>query len=490
MEPFRLARRGAPALLAALGLFACSGGEPPTAPQAPAAATTSLPLVNSLADPGDGICTPAQCTLREALGDPTRIEIAFAKGFGGTITLDPTLGPLVIDGRFLSISGPTRGIVVRRRAGDPEFGILKVRNDAHVRLANLTLTGGADSRGGGIEVAGSELSLVNVTVSGNSAGGTGGGMYVDDSQVFLTRSTVIGNSSAVHGGGIYSDGELTLTNSTVRDNSAASSGGGIYNISSDLTLVQSTIQGNEAVGLDDGIEGGGGIYNVGPGTVAIAGTTIAGNRAPEASGGGLLNINTFPQFPIIVTSTISGNSAAVYGGGIYSNNAAVLALNSTLSGNRAVFGGGAWATQDAILSLINSTVAANGAATGGGVGTLGGGELHLLNSLVARNTASNIEPDVSKAASTALFARFTLVGDGTGSGIADAVDGNKVGTGTAPVDPKIGKLGNNGGATRTHALLTGSPAIDAGTDAECQPTDQRGVTRPRGAHCDMGSYER
>jgi predicted outer membrane repeat protein len=489
MEPLRPGRRGAPALLAALGLFACSG-ESPTAPEVPALATTTLPLVNSLADPGDGICTPAQCTLREALFDPFRSEIAFAKGFGGTIILNPTLGTLVIDGRFVSISGPTRGIVIRRSAGDPEFGILTVRNGAHVRLANLTLTGGAAVRGGGIEVAGSELSLVNVTVSGNSAAGTGGGIYVDDSKVVVDRSTVSGNSSAVHGGGIYNDGQVTLTNSTVRDNSAASSGGGIYNISSDLTVLQSTIQGNEAGGLDDEIEGGGGIYNVGPGTVAIALTTIAGNRAPEASGGGLLNINTFPQFPIVSRSTISGNSAAVYGGGIYTNNAAVLALNSTLSGNSAVFGGGAWSTLDGILSLVSSTVATNGAATGGGVGTLGGGELHLLNSLVARNTASNIEPDISKAASTSLFARFSLVGDGTGSGIADAVDGNRVGTGTAPIDPKIGKLGNNGGPTRTHALLTGSPAINAGSDADCQATDQRGVTRPRGAHCDIGSYER
>jgi hypothetical protein len=180
----------------------------------------------------------------------------------------------------------------------------------------------------------------------------------------------------------------------------------------------------------------------------------------------------------------------VYGGGIYSNNAGVLAHNSTMSGNSAVFGGGAWSTLDGILSLVSSTVATNGAATGGGVGTLGGGELHLLNSLVARNTASNIEPDISKAASTALFARFSLVGDGTGSGIADAVDGNKVGTGTAPIDPKIGKLGNNGGPTRTHALLTGCPAINAGSDADCPANDQRGVTRPRGAHCDIGSYER
>ena len=489
MEPLRPGRRGAPALLAALGLFACSG-EPTTAPQPPTQATAPLPLVNSLADPGDGTCTPAECTLREALLDPTRNEIGFAKGFGGTITLDPTVGTLVIFGRFLSVSGPTRGVTIRRRAGDPDFGILAVQSGAHVRLANLTLTGGAASRGGGIEVTGSELSLVNVTVSGNHAEGTGGGIYVDDSQVFLDRSTVSGNSSAVHGGGIYNDGKVTLTSSTVRDNSAASSGGGIYNISSDLTVLLSTIQGNEAAGLEDGFEGGGGIYNVGPGVVRIGGTTIAGNRAPEASGGGLFSINTLPEFPIIGTSTFSGNSAAVYGGGIYINNAAVLAVNSTLSGNSAVFGGGAWSTVGATLSLANSTVAMNGASAGGGLGTLDGGALNLLNSLVARNTASSTDPDVSKAASTALLARFTLVGDGTGSGIADAVDGNKVGTGTAPIDPKIGKLGNNGGPTRTHALLIGSPAINAGSDGECYPTDQRGVTRPRGPHCDMGSYER
>jgi predicted outer membrane repeat protein len=381
-------------------------------------------------------------------------------------------------------------MVIRRNGDDPEFGLLTVQNGANVRLANLTLTGGSTGSGGGINVDDSELSLVNVTVSGNSAGSTGGGLYVDDSQVFLTRSTVSGNSSGVHGGGIYNDGEVSLANSSIRDNSAGSSGGGIYNTSSNLTVESSTIQGNEALGIDDTFEGGGGIFNVGTGTVNITGTTIAGNRAPEASGGGMLNVNTSPSFANIRGSTISGNSAAVFGGGIYNNNATALTVNSTVSGNAAVFGGGAWILQSSILFMVNSTVAKNGAETGGGIGTLGGGELNVINSLVAGNTASNIEPDVSKAASTSLLARFNLIGDGTGSGIADGVDGNQVGTGTAPIDPKLGKLSANGGPTKTHALILGSPAIDAASDGECPATDQRGVARPQGAHCDIGSYER
>ncbi|MBA2408343.1 MAG: hypothetical protein H0V62_00685, partial [Gammaproteobacteria bacterium] len=58
-------------------------------------------------------------------------------------------------------------------------------------------------------------------------------------------------------------------------------------------------------------------------------------------------------------------------------------------------------------------------------------------------------------------------------------------------------LANNGGSTQTHALVTGSPAVDAINNGTCPPpnTDQRGVTRPQdgnqdgGVACDIGSYE-
>jgi hypothetical protein len=56
-------------------------------------------------------------------------------------------------------------------------------------------------------------------------------------------------------------------------------------------------------------------------------------------------------------------------------------------------------------------------------------------------------------------------------------------------DPKLGPLGNYGGFTQTIPLLPGSSAIDAGDDTTCPTTDQRGVSRPQGAHCDIGAYE-
>ena len=62
-----------------------------------------------------------------------------------------------------------------------------------------------------------------------------------------------------------------------------------------------------------------------------------------------------------------------------------------------------------------------------------------------------------------------------------------IGGADAPIDPRLGPLQDNGGPTPTHALLLGSPAIDA--SSACPATDQRGVTRPQGAGCDIGAFE-
>jgi hypothetical protein len=66
---------------------------------------------------------------------------------------------------------------------------------------------------------------------------------------------------------------------------------------------------------------------------------------------------------------------------------------------------------------------------------------------------------------------------------------NPVATDQIIWDALIGPLGSNGGPTPTHALLPGSPAIDAADDAACPATDQRGVARPQGARCDVGAFE-
>jgi hypothetical protein len=57
-------------------------------------------------------------------------------------------------------------------------------------------------------------------------------------------------------------------------------------------------------------------------------------------------------------------------------------------------------------------------------------------------------------------------------------------------NPELGPLANNGGPTQTLALLSGGPAIDAGSDMACPPIDQRGISRPQGPHCDIGAFER
>jgi predicted outer membrane repeat protein len=158
----------------------------------------------------------------------------------------------------------------------------------------------------------------------------------------------------------------------------------------------------------------------------------------------------------ITNSTVSGNTSGTQGGGIYNDDA---------------------------LTLTNSTVAGNTATAEGG-GLYNAFTTTLLNTLIAGNTGTS--PDLENSG-FGLTASYSLIGSSTGHGITtDPTTGNQVG-----VDPKLGPLADNGGPTRTHALLAGSPAIDKATNTGCPATDQRGVTRPQpaGGVCDIGAYE-
>jgi hypothetical protein len=75
------------------------------------------------------------------------------------------------------------------------------------------------------------------------------------------------------------------------------------------------------------------------------------------------------------------------------------------------------------------------------------------------------------------------------TGLTDGLNGDKVGTNASPKDPSLGPLGYYGGATLVHSLLVGSIALDAGSNATCASTDQRGVPRPINGTCDMGAFE-
>ena len=175
----------------------------------------------------------------------------------------------------------------------------------------------------------------------------------------------------------------------------------------------------------------------------------------------------------ITGSTISGNSANNWGGGI-KNGGTLTLVNSTVSNNSSVEeGGGIWNAES--LTLINSTVGGNSSNNGGGI--LNHDTITMTNTIVATNPMG---ADCSGEGS------FTSLGHNLDS------DGtcNLTGPGDLPgVDPLLGPLQNNGGPTETHALLPGSPAMDAGDNEACPATDQRGVERPQGLACDIGAYE-
>ena len=107
-----------------------------------------------------------------------------------------------------------------------------------------------------------------------------------------------------------------------------------------------------------------------------------------------------------------------------------------------------------------------------------GGSLTLVNTIISGNTSSS-----GNNCSGAITSQgHNLASDGTCVLVAT---GDLSG-----MDPLLGPLQNNGGSTQTHALLSGSPAIDAGDNKVCPAADQRGVARPQGATCDIGAYER
>lgn len=154
--------------------------------------------------------------------------------------------------------------------------------------------------------------------------------------------------------------------------------------------------------------------------------------------------------------------------------------NVTISGNRAIFlGSGAGFANDrgGTATLTNVTFAGNGISAGGSTIHVASGTVNLKNTIVVgkRNETNN-------CTGLASVSQGHNIDSGNTCGFASV--GDLINT-----DPLLDKLGKNGGFTQTHALLLGSPAIDAGDNVGCPATDQRGVSRPRGIACDIGAYE-
>jgi hypothetical protein len=285
----------------------------------------------------------------------------------------------------------------------------------------------------------------------------------EDATVILEGMTIRHGRPSVEddlGGGIMNWGTLTLRECVVTDN-VANGGGGICT-SGSLTLIGSTVRNN----------------------------TAAEARPPAmwCGGGGGIKCGNGPL--VVVNSTISHNQAGIedrgWGGAVHVGcNCRAVFVNSTLSGNKSVVDGGAVRVRGS-LRLVNCTITNNASDKGGGLHVVG--RLDYENTIIAGNP---------RGRDCVLDSSYGFNYQGEGS--IGLNSNNLVGSGNCEPDygddPLLGPLADNGGPTLTHALLPGSPAIDAiPTDSCTFPTDQRGVGRPgvqtsADTPCDIGAFE-
>ncbi|MBM81981.1 MAG: hypothetical protein CMJ78_15530, partial [Planctomycetaceae bacterium] len=328
------------------------------------------------------------------------------------------------------------------------------------------------------------LNITGVTILGGLT--INGGGVLNEGTLTMSDSTLTSNS-ADFGAGLRNESgaTATLTGVTISSNSATLQGGGIFNLGT-MTITGGVIGGSTVASGNDADVHGGGIYN--ESMLTITDTTI-GNNEVGSRGGGLYNATPMSGSATvtIIRSTLSDNIAHASGGAIY-NEQSVDITNSTLSGNMADGSGGA-IDNDGTLTIDNTTITDNSSdGRAGGVLNTSVGSVTVKNTIIAANTSVVSDSDVL---GTFTSSGNNLIGDaGNAIGFVNEINGDLVGSGASPLTPVLGALSDNGGLTFTHALLAGSPAIDAGDNTGSpDTTDQRGATRPTDDTSDIGAFE-
>ncbi len=289
---------------------------------------------------------------------------------------------------------------------------------------------------------GATLTLTDLTVR-DGDGTFGGGALINTGGALILNNTVFEDNIANNGGAIQNKGSLTVNTSVFRNNTA-----------------------NQAGAIDN------------RGTLNLTDVEFIGNTGGNA--GGALNNSNFLR---VTNVTFSGNSAtrggALYNSGAFSD---VIITNTTISGNTATNSGAGIFTSK-LVDLINVTLAYNTAtlstSSGGGVYLGGSGAVQMKNTIIANNNAAFGNNTNFQGGMISL--NNNLVDDL--NTIASPQNKDKINT-----DPLLNPtLQNNGGFTSTHALLNGSPAINAGTKTGAPDTDQRGYARD--STYDIGAFE-
>ena len=383
-------------------------------------------------------------------------------------------------------------------------GSVIYNDQGELHIANSTFSRNwTSSYGGAIAVKGGEASIINCLFDSNSADWVGAAIENENGQIDITGSTFRDNTAMKNGGAISNHaGTLDIRNSNFTDNaSAEGSGGAIYHVGN-LNISDSSFVGNSADNR------GGAIFN-NSSQIHISSSTFTSNTTVGTGGAisSIEWDGDEPELSII-NSTFQGNSATGddrrfdgFGGAIV--NSGVLSIaSSSFTGNSATFEGGAIVNYEELI-ITNSTFSANHAEFGYGGGALyiyGDSESTLTHLTVTDNAAKEgggilVTYDESKE--TVVNVRNSLISGNAGGdclpGLRQNI-GNLIADGScAPAvsgDPVLGRLVEpEDGSPPYHPLVAGSLAIDAADPEFCSVSDQTGTARPRGTACDIGAYE-
>lgn len=351
------------------------------------------------------------------------------------------------------------------------------------------------SRAGQVDIGAFEYSVINLVVTNTNDNGTGSlrtaiasaNLTAGDENIsFSISSTDTGCANGICTITLTS-GELSVSNETTtgtltiqhptspayRIAVSGNNNSRVFNVGSGANLILDNLTVTGGSVNAGNLRLGGGIFVGEGGILSLDKVTVSDNSIPaESSRGGGIYVSTSATATII-NSTVSGNqlsgSSISFGGGIYINPNGTLNLtNSTVSGNSVsssgVSAGGGIVNEGGSLMLQDSTISNNSAAgSGGGLINSGGGMTMAVNSIISGNNAS-ASVDLSGALTT-----------DTNNRIGDFQN------------VRLAPLGFYGGATETHALLSGSTAINAGTSTNAPTTDQRGAARI--GNVDIGAFE-
>ncbi|MEZ4713649.1 MAG: SdrD B-like domain-containing protein [Caldilineaceae bacterium] len=379
---------------------------------------------------------------------------------------------LVID-QNITLEGEVAGSVIID--GQSRGRVITLGANAVVTLRNLTIVNGLalDENGGGILNAGAlvvEMSTIRNNMARNSATGAqaGGGIY-NSGVLQLINSLVLNNlieepapaANVGQGGGIFNSGSAQIMESVVRGNGANGQGGGIYS-SGALQIERSEINANGA----DATQGGG-VFS--SGLLEMTDSVVHDNLAFTEGGLALAGPTTIQR------STIYNHDAPLASAlGVAAGEQVVRIVNSTISGNQ------------------NNHPVLQGAVV------VSGGQVEISNSTLANNPGGNLSgaAQISNSIFVADEAGINCTGaipislghnleSGTTCGFIQSSDRQNANADLLPLES------NSVGLTPLHPLGAASQAVDAG---DCSGgmilTDQRGVARPQGAACDIGSYEK